>query len=165
MRSSLTSCPSILQANKAIKTYVRYSPTLLWKAAKTGIIGVWDVLVKEIEAEGEFLLQQVIKMDWLSAKVYVSSGLSVAFSSEGCMYVRAERGKKQAFWGAHEPQTTWRPQRIMLRSFGDPLKSEILYTRCITGGEALPPCPSVGRFCPLGAMCISYLPPQGVANP
>lgn len=51
--------PVLLQAYGVIENYVRYDPNLLLKAAATGIVEVWNVLVEAIEAEGKYLLQQV----------------------------------------------------------------------------------------------------------
>lgn len=47
------------QADELIKKHLRNDPNLLLKAARTGIVDVWEIVVDAVEVAGQDVLQKV----------------------------------------------------------------------------------------------------------
>lgn len=56
-------CLPSLQAKEMMEGHVRYDQKLLWKAARTGKIEVWKVVVQAVVAAGRLTVEQVSKVE------------------------------------------------------------------------------------------------------
>ena len=52
-------CLSSVQAHEIVEKDIGNGRKLVWKAARSGIIEVWKVLVEAVEAAGQHVLEQV----------------------------------------------------------------------------------------------------------